>query len=256
MPTPKPSTPAPTHWDPPSYWNIIAYYSFDDGTATTAYEPGGSLDGTISGATNTTGPDGSGALLFDGVDDRVDFPAALTADVLGGARRLSPKRVERPRDDAVFHAGNANRSVCLWADVATFDHGPFFWYGADQTGWDFSLRTTDTEGELMVQIWGLPEYFTNPSLQDGWHHYCLTYDGTDVVLYYDGAAQVTAAKALNTNSGGNFCLGVRYYSAPTHYFDGALDELYVMSSALEEKDVEALYLSALTPLPTSPPPRG
>ena len=48
-PTPAP-TPLPTHV---SHSTLIAYYSFDDGTA--AEDSDGSLDGTISGATATTG---------------------------------------------------------------------------------------------------------------------------------------------------------------------------------------------------------
>ena len=50
---------------------LVAYYSFDDGTA--AEDSDSSLDGTITGATATTGLFGSGALSFDGVDDYVEF---------------------------------------------------------------------------------------------------------------------------------------------------------------------------------------
>ena len=50
-------TPLPTHV---SLSTLVAYYSFDDGTAAEASDS--SLDGTIEGATATTGRDGSGAL--------------------------------------------------------------------------------------------------------------------------------------------------------------------------------------------------
>ena len=81
---------------------LVAHYSFDDGTA--AEDSDSSLDGTISGAVATTGPDGSGALAFDGTDDTVEFPSAVTADILGS----NP------------------RTVCLWAVVDSFDHGTLF----------------------------------------------------------------------------------------------------------------------------------
>ena len=77
--------------------SLIAHYSFDDGTA--AEDSDSSLDGTISGATATTGRDGSGALSFDGEDDYVEFPAEVTADILGSAAR----------------------TLCLWALIDNFD---------------------------------------------------------------------------------------------------------------------------------------
>ncbi|KAH8067019.1 hypothetical protein JL720_12529 [Aureococcus anophagefferens] len=101
-------TPRPTHV---SHSTLLAHYSFDDGTA--AEDSDGNLDGTISGATATTGRDGSGALSFDGTDDYVDFPAAVTADILG----------------------DAARTVCLWAE--------FVVAGSDDGGWHHYCNTFD-----------------------------------------------------------------------------------------------------------------
>ena len=148
---------------------LVAYYSFDDGTA--AEDSDSSLDGTINGATtwidggatddgwiqsgtcasawNTTDggtcgdtqygcpstacdgddmpwcmdeddsnsiwfyctPEGdrqSGWLYFDGTDDYVEFPSAVTADILGSAAR----------------------TICLWAVIDSFSgDGGLFDYG-------------------------------------------------------------------------------------------------------------------------------
>ncbi|KAH8062575.1 glutathione transferase [Aureococcus anophagefferens] len=89
---------------------LVAYYSFDDGTAAEASDS--SLDGTIEGATATTGRDGRGALYFTCHPcDYVDFPAAVTANILG----------------------NSDRTVCLWLqrDTTTWEDGTFFTYGDD-----------------------------------------------------------------------------------------------------------------------------
>ena len=67
-------------WAHVSHSTLVAHYSFDDGTATE--DSDSSLDGTITGATPTTGLFGSGALSFDGSDDYVEFPAAVTANIL------------------------------------------------------------------------------------------------------------------------------------------------------------------------------
>ena len=48
----------------------VAHWKFDEGNGTTAYDSAGSNDGTVTGATWTTGQIG-GALDFDGVNDYV-----------------------------------------------------------------------------------------------------------------------------------------------------------------------------------------
>ncbi len=50
---------------------LIAYWEFDEGSGTIAYDSAGNNDGTIYGAQWTTGQAG-GALSFDGVDNYVD----------------------------------------------------------------------------------------------------------------------------------------------------------------------------------------
>jgi len=63
-------------WTHVSHSTLVAHYSFDDETATE--DSDSSLDGT-------TGQYGiGGALAFDGSDDYVEFPSAVTADILGG----------------------------------------------------------------------------------------------------------------------------------------------------------------------------
>ncbi|KAH8048253.1 hypothetical protein JL722_12658 [Aureococcus anophagefferens] len=228
-PTPAPTaTPQPTH-------PLVAHYSFDDGTA--AEDSDGSLDGTISGATATTGRDGSGALSFDGTDDYVDFPAAVTADILGGAAR----------------------TVCLWAKVDDLSGGDFlFGYGSENSYLAFGLQTGSTASDVFtVQFWNWYPDVEMPGSDDGdWHHYCLTYDGSDWTLYLDGSQAGTGAVAANTGTFNTLRLG-HWYSVnyAIGYFSGAIDEVYVYSSALDAAAVQVLY-DAVTPPPTpAPTPR-
>lgn len=85
-PTPRPS-PFPSPGDP-----LVAYYPFTSGAATAA-SGNSALAGTVSGATATTGRDGGGALRFDGANDYVAFPAAVTARP---RRRSDRSRATRP----------------------------------------------------------------------------------------------------------------------------------------------------------------
>ena len=88
-----------------------------------------------------------------------------------------------------------------------------------------------------MQFWG-PDYdVTIAEATSGWHHYCVTYDGSAAVLYFDGAAKFTGAATLNTGTTYDFRVGVWR----DIYFDGALDEVYVFSSALDADDVLVNY---------------
>ncbi|KAH8057901.1 hypothetical protein JL722_6442 [Aureococcus anophagefferens] len=200
---------APTAAPTPSAL-IVHYSSFDDGTANGHHD--GSLDGTIVGASATTGPDGSGALSFDGVDDYVEFPSAVTADILGGSAR----------------------TICLWAN--------------------FALRVAGTDGSLKVQLWGADtDVALSGSDDGGWHHYCLTYDGSTWYLYFDGNEAGSGTSAVNTGSDRALRLGQWNLGDDNEgYLDGSIDEVYVYSTALDADDVEALYAAAAAP-PTGAP---
>ena len=198
---------------------LVAYYSFDDGTA--AEDSDSSLDGTISGAWASTGPDGSGALSFDGGESYVQFPDALTSGILGS---------------------NA-RTVCLSAAISSFNDAALFTFGDYADGEEFALMTAAGAGEFIVQLYG-GDYDTDVSVSewsddDGWHHYCLVYDGADWSLYVDGAVAHTATASLDTGSENPLTIGVRDNES---YLGGSVDELYVYSSALSESEIQTLYV--------------
>ncbi|KAH8053370.1 glutathione transferase [Aureococcus anophagefferens] len=198
----------------------------------------GSLDGTINGATATTGRDGSGALSFDGSDDYVEFPSAVTADILG----------------------NSARTLCLWALIDDFDGGALFSYDSNADQKRFGFMTESTAGEFRLLGFGEDYDFLDVAASgsdDGdWHHYCHTYDGTDWLLYFDATLVHTETVALDTGSDNPLTLGVRYSAGLSGYFDGSIDEVYVYASALDAASIQVLYdvvtaAPTVTPLPTS-----
>ncbi|KAH8060650.1 glutathione transferase [Aureococcus anophagefferens] len=212
---------------------LVAYYSFDDGTA--ANDGGdGDLDGTITGATATTGRDGSGALSFDGTDDYVAFPSAATAKI----------------------QGSNPRTVCLWAVIDDFSgDGGLFDYGSYEDSENFALRVDNTDGSLRVQLWGVDaDVALSGSDDGGWHHYCLTYDGSDWVLYFDGSQAATGPQALDTGDDAALCVG-RW--GGDYYLPGTIDEVYVYASALDAARIQVLHAGyAVTPPPTRAPTRA
>ncbi|KAH8056238.1 hypothetical protein JL722_7540 [Aureococcus anophagefferens] len=179
----------------------------------------------------TESRDGGDALYFDG-SIYVQLPDALTSEYL---------------------TGNAERTICLWARIDDWNGGFLFEYGS--AGWDgasFGLAAGDAEGNLtlalgdayetVVTILGNTSYID----WDDWHHYCLTYDGTDLVLYFDGLAEATSALTLETG------VAEFYVGADLSGYDqltGAIDELYVYTSALDPGAISVLY-GSVTASPT------
>ena len=193
--------------------SLILYVTFDDGTA--ADDSGNGFDGTLEGAPElTTGFMGS-ALSFDGTDDYVTFPSGVTADI----------------------QGSAARTVCLWVqrDTTTWQDGVFFAYGDDGTEYgSFTLRSNCCSQAVLVMREGNHnnDDVTIPSsaaFDDGeWHHICETYDGTDLVVYFDGSAIATKAYTLETQSTHSLVLGENI-GGHGWKFKGAMDEVYAVS---------------------------
>ncbi|KAK7239844.1 hypothetical protein SO694_00029387 [Aureococcus anophagefferens] len=105
-----------------------------------------------------------------------------------------------------------------------------------------------------------------------WHHYCLTYDGSDWALYFDGLYEAGGAVALDTGTDYGLFFGDRDKrararalesssrrrsesagtagdGARTYALSGKLDEVYVYSSALDAASIQVLYV-AVTAAPT------
>ncbi|KAH8092046.1 hypothetical protein JL720_5623 [Aureococcus anophagefferens] len=224
-------TPAPSTY----YFegSLLAYYPLDGGNVTDVH---GTYSVSSYSGTVVEGRDGGDALLFDGTaSSAVELPAALT-------------------DAGSAISGADGRTICLWAQVDAWDGGFFFSYGAAQGGARdyFALGAAAAEGNITVRVDHNREIQLPASASgdwDDWHHYCLTYDGADVVLYFDGAAAWSKTIAANTGAAVELTLGSR---SDADYFTGALDEIYIYTSALDGEAIYVLY-SSVTASPTVTP---
>lgn len=132
------------------------------------------------------------------------------------------------------------RSVSLWAYTDVFnDERPLFKAGASgTTGSDFSLSTLTTDDQWRVVLGGTADFdITLTGSKQSWHHYCLTYDGTDVKLYYDGNLAGSSTVALNTVLNDFF---IAKSDDNNSDFDGKIDEVSYWRKALSETEIRAL----------------
>jgi Concanavalin A-like lectin/glucanases superfamily len=156
----------------------IAAYSFDEGSGPTAKDSAGSNDGSISGATWTTGKYGS-ALEFDGIDDLVSIPDAADLDLTSTFTLEAWVRPDTATDWSPVIAKNENPGSGYGSGYVLFSQGP-----GKPRGWLANTGTTKS-------ITGLSALPTNE-----WSQIAFTSDGTNLRLYIEGKLVGSPAPAI------------------------------------------------------------
>jgi hypothetical protein len=79
-----------------------------------------------------------------------------------------------------------------------------------------------------------------------WHHLAGTYNGTDMVVYWDGDLNGTCAQSgsMTTNSD-NLFIGAGG-AAPAQFFNGTLDDAMIFNRSLNATEIVALYANQST----------
>lgn len=130
--------------------------------------------------------------------------------------------------------GALPRTVEAWACTHSFNGAGLFQAGVTGTDRaDFSLRTLTSTDQWRMQFWGSDDVdVTLPQSLDRWHHYAMVYDGTMVLLYFDGMLHEYRTVALDTGSA-NLLIG-RWANET---FDGQIDELRVWNTARTGQEI-------------------
>jgi len=205
-------------------------WKFDEGTGTEAADSVGATDGTIDGATWSSGRLG-GALYFDGDNDIVDLGSDTSLQVGGDGESFSIEAwVRRASSDTwdviISHGGSGTREYRN-LHFGYHEDGAFvfnFFYEDLYT-----LSTYTDVGE--------------------WHHWVGTYDGSTNAkkLYRDGVlvAQVSADNDY-LGTAGQMVVGAQIWDGYTDdYFHGDIDEVALYSRALTADEVFLRYVTTL-----------
>ena len=212
--------------------DLIAWWKFDEGSGSTAYDSVGSNHGTINGAEWTTGQI-DGALSFDGVDDYVDLDAHI-----GDFQNLS------------------TGSVSVWIKKeSTGSSGAFF--SASDSG-DVDSRLTFiklADGRIIVRISqnGTSKvYWTSTNaVPSGWHHFAYTTNSSGHWIYLDAepfagsytvGSPSTNAFFNDVTQQDNLRIGHMYLNneAVTHW-NGTIDDVRIYDRALCAEAIYQLY---------------
>ncbi len=200
---------------------LVAAYSFDEGTGTTAADSSGNGNrGTlVNGATwSSTGKFGTAA-GFDGTNDRIDIVDSNTLDLTSG---MTLEAWVRPT------ANSSYRTVVLKeypAELAYSLYAADSDHGARASGWirvaNIS-RYADGTASLPLNVYS---------------HIAVTYNGSALVFYVNGVATKSTAVTGNIQTsslplriGGNTIWG--------EYFQGQIDEVRVYNRALTQSEIQ------------------
>lgn len=212
---------------------LVAYWSFDDGTATD--NSGHANDGTIYGAVSVLGVVGQ-ALQFDGVDDWVEVD---DSDDLDGTSEFSIALwVKFGSFGSPGHCGP--NCMPIISKYYNYDTNPDLssYYLFETAGDHFALAFFDAAG-------GLDGYPVPHTIALGeWFHLAFTFDQGFVQAYINGEealAEQYAVSSIN-NSAQSFKLGAWYhvYNSTYKTFDGTMDEVRVYNRVLSEGEIRRL----------------
>ncbi len=197
---------------------LVSRWDFEKGSGATVEDSVGNNDGTISGATWTTGSrTGGHALDFDGVDDHVHIADDASLDPSYATVSLWFRPDSLPDNTGLIAKGdNSNRQYWIWI----------------------------YDGNISLEIDNGGHYNNIYSLQLGaWYNLAVTYDGSDIITYINGnevdrKPQETGPLLM---SDGPFYIGkLPGYTS----FDGTIDDVRLYNYALSQSDIKEIFDSA------------
>jgi transcription elongation factor Elf1 len=194
--------------------DAVLILHFDEGSGTVAKDESGyGNDGTIYGATWTTGISGK-ALSFDGMDDHVDLPDVGSYLSEEFTYVLWVKVRSFPYDGILLTKSEHRRDVRLGASEG------YTWF-------------QQHEGNVVKA----------PALDENkWYHLAAGWDGSQLFIYINGELEGTASVSGSPDfSGGSWWIGGD--ARLNRYSDTTIDEIAIYNRTLPPEEIQAHYLS-------------
>ena len=165
-------------------------------------------------------------MKFDGANDYVSVPNA--SSLIAGSTALSMSFWMYPE--------NAS------AGFPNFDGFAGFRNNSNADFYLLQLSSTNVEARFRNSAGAnFDVVFTGLNLNQ-WNHFVFTYDGSAITLYHDGVNVGSApANGVISNTTQAFELGRTFFSNPSFYLNGKLDNVALWSSGLSPAEVTNLY---------------
>ena len=207
---------------------MVGHWTFDEGSGTTAFDSSGKgYNGTISGATYTTGKIGSGALLFDGTA-HVEVPGTVETLLYYTDYTMAfwvKQDYSGTQEAAQIYIGSNDMSDYV---------GGYAIYKL--TSAENAIADANAPGGVSE-----PLNFTKPA-SDVWTHVAVTLDGTTRTVYINGVADASRTSGQIGYDGG---YGDPVWFGALHGYDiyhlkGCMDDIRLYTHALSATEVAGL----------------
>jgi hypothetical protein len=215
---------------------LVAYYPFEDDATDVS---GNGNNGVPSvGIIYTNGIVGQAA-SFDG-SNYIDVQENTNLD---GFNNFTLSLWVQPRTTLTAGTG---RQDFLYKGIAVTGGAP--WAVMYNDGNDGRI-TCSVVGQSDIILNGWTEYYT--ALTGGeWYHIAITYDGTDMVMYFNGNDEGTyVPRNLSgqiVDNANKLRIGAR--TDNRYFFDGAMDEVRIYNRTLTSDEIYKLYQQGLEPV--------
>lgn len=185
--------------------NLVAWWKFDEGMGTTAYDSAGANTGYVVGATWTTGKIDS-ALSFDGTNDYINCGNG-------------PSNY----DDI---------TVSAWMKTSTNGALVSNRYSSGSYGTWYTLFSNVIEigDNSQGGYWYLT--FNTPTLDNVWHHIAYTKEGMNHAVYVDGYPDQQFTSNADISRSAPLYIGRRFnLSSSLNWFNGTIDDVRIYNRA-------------------------
>ena len=205
--------------------NLVGYWTFDEGSGTTAADSSGNGNtGTLYNSPTWVNGKRGKALSFDGQDDYVRVPQSASLDV------TSQVTVEAWIHAYSYTDHNGENSHIISR--------------TDTSGGSLYALMTYAPGSEKVGYAVKPVPNHQPSTQDlqlhVWVHLAMTYDGSYVRLYINGQFDTSYSQSGSIPTTTNWlAIGCNSYGETYAHFSGIIDEVRIYNKALTQQEIQA-----------------
>lgn len=155
--------------------------------------------------------------------------------------------------DSIFVGGSAQFSICMWAYHGDTTRGVLFgnYDGSTSTAFNFEFAA-----DHKVRFYwrsASTDYKTSAVAASTWVHLTVTYNGTEIKTYYNGALEYTKAETLVAMTPASQWYLGRDYRTGTVALNGMLNDFRIYDHCLSDKEVHEIAKGLILHYPLDDP---